>query len=37
MFVSLSTLMILAIVFFVLGFISPFVLICFLVVRADVD
>lgn len=37
MFISFSTLMILVVVVFFLGFISPFALICYIVMRAKVD
>ena len=37
MFISFSTLMILIFVVFLLGFISPFALICYIVMRAEVE
>lgn len=37
MFISFSTLMILAVAMFLLGFVSPFALICYVVMRAKID
>ena len=37
MFIPFTTLMILAAVIFLLGFISPFLLICYIIMRGKVD